>query len=138
MKPDCVYDQLEAISSRGDDFAYLSDQLAMQWEADPEKDAFVEPILKFMETHPNLDYGVPGRLVHLLETLTRHEELVVESVQRTPMYYTVWMINRLINGKSKRSKAELIGVLEEISRNETIDRDIRELALEYADFQNEK
>ena len=138
MKPEQIYEQLDAISEREDDFAYLSDQLALLWERDPERETFVEPVLRFMENHTTLDFGLPGRLVAFLEAQASLEDLVVASVQRKPMHYTVWMINRLINGRAKRSKSELMAVLEGVSQNKTVEPHLREQALDFISFQDSK
>lgn len=55
-------------------------------------------VFRFFERHPLEDFGVPGDLVFFVE---RHEDylpLLLESVHRRPMHYTVWMLNRAING----------------------------------------
>ena len=46
----------------------------------------LEPILHFMGEHPKIDFGVPGPLVHFVETFYRigYEEKLIESVQRKP------------------------------------------------------
>ena len=59
----------------------------------------VEAILRFMENHPDVDFGTPGPLVHFVEAFHArgYEQRLVESLQRTPTPHTLWLLNRLIN-----------------------------------------
>ena len=60
----------------------------------------MSPILRFMEQHPDVDYGSPGPLTHFVERVRGpdYSQRLVESVARTPMMITLWMLHRLING----------------------------------------
>jgi hypothetical protein len=55
-----------------------------------------------METHPHLEFGSPGPLVHHLEkfSLEFYVPLLLESLARTPTDHAVWMLNRIINSES--------------------------------------
>ena len=91
--------ELEAIKSSAD-FGAASSSLVDRWSAAGVGLEAVVPILQFMESHPGIEYGKPGRLVHFVERFYGHgyEDLLVESVARHPTWITVWMLNRLING----------------------------------------
>ncbi len=61
----------------------------------------VEPILRFMESHPLIDYGVPAALTHFIGKQfngEEYEQKLVDSINRQPTPQTVWMPNRRING----------------------------------------
>lgn len=60
----------------------------------------VEPILRFMEENPGLDFGSPGPLVHFVEKFygAGYEAELLASLKRHPTPHTVWMLNRIING----------------------------------------
>jgi hypothetical protein len=90
---------LEAIKS-DDDFAWQSQEVVDRWQAAAAGIAAVEPILRFMEANPDIEYGVPGPLVHFVERFYRqgYEQLLADSLARRPTSHTVWMLNRLING----------------------------------------
>ena len=68
MNADDVARQLEEIANAGDDFEYQSTQLTERWKNDVNGAEAVEPILRFMESHPDVDMGRPGRW----STLLRH------------------------------------------------------------------
>src|SRR4051794_39753514 len=99
MQSGDVRDQLSRIASSDD---MLSEQYGLtdEWNAAGVRVESVEPILRFMEDHPDLDYGMPGPLVHFAERFHRkgYESKLVESVERKPTSHTLWMLNRLTNG----------------------------------------
>ncbi len=89
-------------------FPFRSAKLVETWISDGVGIEAVEPILRFMEDHPSLDYGAPGALAHFMERFLGqgYEEKVLESVERTPTSITVWLVNRLLNvagGDEERS-----------------------------------
>jgi hypothetical protein len=96
-----ITEQLERIGSIDiENFELLSSELVDHWISDGVGFEAVEPILQFMENHPDVDLGTPGALVHFSEKFYHHgyEEKLLESISRTPVAHTIWMLNRLING----------------------------------------
>lgn len=91
--------RLDAIKS-DPNFRSASAAEAAEWTEAGAGAEYVEPILRFMEANPDLDYGMPGGLVHFLESLhgRGYEQLLLDSIQRQPTKMTTWMLNRLING----------------------------------------
>ena len=53
-----------------------------------------------MEAHPDIDYGMPGSLVHFAERFLHkgYESELVQSLARRSTPHTAWMMNRLLNG----------------------------------------
>jgi len=129
--------ELEEIASAGNDFEWQSGQLTARWKADPTGFEAVEPILRFMENHPDLDYGTPGPLVHFVETFPNYEEKLFESVERQPTPNTVGMLNRVINGKlnDPQQWRAAISVLERVLENHAADAMTRSRARDYLEFQ---
>ena len=99
--------QLEEIANAGDDFEYQSIQLTERWKGDENASEAVEPILRFMESHPDVDYGTPGALVHFVETFSSYEQKLVQSVEHRPTPQTVGMLNRESMGNAIRRKDKL-------------------------------
>jgi len=96
-----ITEQLERIGSVDiDNFSWHSSELVNRWISDGVGFEAVEPILQFMENHPEVDLGTPGALVHFSEKFSGHgyEEKLLESISRRPVSHTIWMLNRLING----------------------------------------
>jgi hypothetical protein len=99
MTPEDIAQDLSRLAS-ADDFSARSAELTDEWSAAGAGVQSVEPILRFMEDHPAIDFGTPGPLVHFVEVFFGHdyEQRLVESIQRTPTPHTLWMLNRVING----------------------------------------
>ena len=94
-----ITDQLQQIAS-SDDFSGRSAELTQAWSSAGVGLEAVEPIMRFMEEHPAIDFGMPGPLVHFVERRygKGYEEKLTASVERKPTSHTVWMLNRVING----------------------------------------
>jgi hypothetical protein len=123
MNANDVSRQLAAITSQ-EMMAERAEELTSQWTASGLAVDSVEPILRFMESHPQWNFGMPGPLVHFVERFYRrgYEQKLVESVATKPTYHTVWMMNRLINGEKEQAKRqEYIDVLAGVSKNQDAD-----------------
>lgn len=111
-----MYDSINAITNAG----YKSEA--------------IPPLLQLLERHPIAYFGDPGAIVHFIEQFGgEYENPLAASVRRIPTVTTVWMLNRCINAGEHTE--EFIGILQEIAGRTDIDKDIRERAREYVDFQ---
>src|SRR5689334_9615314 len=94
-----ILDKLLSIPLEG---SYLEElyELAERLEKEDHEGEGVEPVLRFLEEHRDIDLGMPGPLVHYLERYFRrgYEEKLLISLERAPTPRTVWMLNRLLNG----------------------------------------
>jgi hypothetical protein len=116
------------------DFEYQQLILTDAWLSSGIGAESIEPILQFMETHPDLDFGIPGALVHFVERFCGkgYETKLVESVLRRPTGHTVWMVNRLINGtKAPEERSRYIDVLERVRSNSDAEQDVKQRANHY-------
>ena len=94
----------------------------------------VTPFLQIMERHPLDDFGMPGAMVHFIETFyPRYEPDLIESLKRRPALHTVWMLNRCINISPK--KDEYLSIMKEIADREDVEEEIRNSAQEFFDYQ---
>ena len=98
------------------------------------KSEAVEPLLQLFERHPIAYFGDPGAIVHFIEQFGgEYENSLAASVKRTPTISTVWMLNRCINAGEHTE--EFMDLLKEIANRTDVDKDIKERAQEYVDFQ---
>ena len=96
----------------------------------------VTPLLQIMERHPLADFGMPGAMVHFIETFyPSYEPYLIESLKRRPTLHTVWMLNRCINVSS--DKDEYLSLMRKIADSKDIEKEIRYSAQEFYDFQME-
>ena len=98
------------------------------------KSEAVEPLLQLFERHPIAYFGDPGAIVDFIEQFGgEYENLLAASVKRIPTISTVWMLNRCINAGEHTE--EFMDLLKEIANRTDVDKDIKERAQEYVDFQ---
>ena len=74
---------------------------------------YVDAILRFMESNSDLDYGMPGPVVHFVERffMKGYETLLLESIKRTPTVHTLWMMNRIINSPKLVDRSKYLDAL---------------------------
>ena len=95
-------DDLNSIANvDASDFNLAADSLVTRWGAagiSPE--VALDPVLRFFERYPNIDYGMPGTLAHFIEQVqgATYDQQIIASVGRSPTMMTVTLLNRLING----------------------------------------
>lgn len=68
----------------------------------------MDPLLRILEKNSDFDFGMPGQIVHTLEKYYKKglEEELFKSLNRKPTFYTLWMLNRIINGTSDAKEKE--------------------------------
>ena len=68
----------------------------------------MDPLLRILEKNSDFDFGMPGQIVHTLEKHYKKglEEELFKSLNRKPTFYTLWMLNRIINGTSDTKEKE--------------------------------
>jgi hypothetical protein len=114
MKQRNITTELERIPPS--DFERVSADRAEEWTTAAVGAEAVDSILKFMEAHPDLDYGSPGALVHFVERFYRkgYEEKLITSIKRRPTPHTVWMLRRLMHSAdSAQEKQNMRDLLEQ-------------------------
>ncbi|MBF1508859.1 hypothetical protein [Prevotella pallens] len=68
----------------------------------------MDPLFRILEENSDFDFGMPGQIVHALEKHYKKglEEELFKSLNRKPTFYTLWMLNRIINGTSDTKEKE--------------------------------
>lgn len=116
-------------SIHDEDFIYISEDVTEELEETQNPFDAVEPILRLMECNPDVDFGVPGALVHFVEKFYKngYEEKLLDSLKRNPTKHTIWMLNRIINGSDEESKDLYIKIMKEILDSNKTGKDIKSL-----------
>lgn len=78
MTPHEIDEGLERIAASSF-FVHDAYQLVDIWEDACVGSKAIEPILRFMERHPEVDFGTPGPLVHFMEKFHGYDDLVFAS-----------------------------------------------------------
>jgi hypothetical protein len=124
-------------TASNDPVTVLSDIIDALNPTDPTT---IPVLLRFMEEHPDLDFGAPGPLVHFLERFYRrgYEVELLASLARHPTSHTLWMLNRIINGTADPDqRAQLLDVLRSSAEHPSANKTVRETALGFLQHQNE-
>lgn len=127
--------QLELIAN-SDDFFTSSSDLVEAWISAGVGLETVEPILRFIEQHPDLDFGSPGPLVHFTERFYRngYEERLLQSIYRRPTALTAWMLNRLINGtEDPLQRQEFVAAMNEVVSHPLANDEVRQTAKHFVE-----
>ena len=68
----------------------------------------MDPLFRILEKNSDFDFGMPGQIVHTLEKHYKKglEEELFKSLNRKPTFYTLWMLNRILNGTSDPKEKE--------------------------------
>jgi len=130
MRTQAISNQLEQITNAVD-FSLESSALTERWRSTQAGIETVEPVLRYMEAHPEVDFGAPGPLVHFVEQFfgMGYEERLVESVKRNPTPHTVWMLNRVINGPNIADvKRTYIELMRQVAHNPSSGQESMQLA----------
>lgn len=97
---------------------------------------FTERLSRSTEIDPRFDLGTPGPIVHTLEKISDYEKYLVESLKRFPTPLTVWMINRILNVTTEKSKEEFwMKMLEDVASNDEVSEMTRKEAKGFLRFQ---
>lgn len=97
-----------------------------------------EQLLGIMERHPLDDFGMPGAMVHFIESFDpEYESILAESVKRRPALHTLWMLNRCINGNTDK-KDEYINLLIETANRTDVEKSIRNSAQDFVNYQKKQ
>lgn len=135
MNPNDLFQSLQAIATSSD-FVFQAYRLTEKWSAESDSYKAVEPILLFLEEHPDLDVGSPGPLVHFVEQFSgdKYEAKLLESLRRKPTAHTLWMLNRIINGvKNSDEKRPYVNAMSEAKDHPLANSIARQEASDFLD-----
>lgn len=96
-------------------------------DAYPQPFDLVAPILDFISKHPEVDFGSPGYLVHFVERFYHqgYEELLMESVQKSPTVHNIWMLHRCYNDNDLKLVRQIQALVGELKKDKTLDSQVR-------------
>lgn len=120
-----------------DDFIYYCEDIVDQLIEIDKTGETIPSILELMEKHTEVDFGLPGPLVHFVERFFKngYEEYLYESIKNVPTMHTLWMLNRVINGSKEEDKEKLVDLISNICKDEKISDVVRNYACELYEFQ---
>ena len=125
--------KLDAISPSPDGAHFLALEALVENAPAFPGHAEAEAAFAFFERHPGADLGAPGELVHYIErSFPSYVEALLLSLGRRPVTYTLWMTNRILNGKARDGvRAQLLQALQHAASHPQASDDERRQALEF-------
>ena len=105
----------------------LADEIMDVMELYDQPFDLVAPILEFISEHPEVDFGAPGELVHFVERFYHqgYEELLMESVLKSPTVHNIWMLHRCCNDNDPNLVPQIQALVGELKKDKTLDLQIR-------------
>ena len=107
----------------------LADEIVDAMEASPQPFDLVAPILELIANHPEVDFGSPGELVHFVEKFYHqgYEDLLLESVLKSPTVYNIWMLHRCYNDNDPNLVRQIQTLVGELKKDKTPDSQVRSM-----------
>ena len=98
---------------------------------------YVEYLINFMMENPDIDYGMPGPIVHFIEKypIDYYVGYLIEAIEKKPNDTLLWMLNRITNITVGSDRDRYIEILKHTSERNDIDDITREGALQFYRFQ---
>lgn len=119
---------------------YLTNEVIEKIKQESDAFEYLPFIFNIMETNPELDYGMPGPVVHFMESYYRkgYEEILLRSVQNTPTSHTIWMLNRVINDPKLSNREMYTEVLKSLLNRKDISQFVRKDIESFLKYQQHK
>ena len=114
-------------AAKEDEEHYMDDDLIDAINEYPEPFELVEPILEIIGTHPMVDFGMPGDLVHFVELFYKqgYEELLVSSVRKNPTAHNIWMVHRCFNDVNNPKREMFVELMKKLKDDSSVSMDIK-------------
>ena len=100
---------------------------------------YVEFLINFMSDNPDIDYGMPGPIVHFIEKypIEYYLGFLLKAIEKKPNDTLLWMLNRITNVADKINKEKYIDVFKKTTERKDIDAITKDTALQFYKFQKE-
>ena len=101
---------------------------------------YVEFLINFMSDNPNIDYGMPGPIVHFIEKypIEYYLGFLLKAIETKPNATLLWMLNRITNVADKINKEKYVDVFRKTTERKDIDAVTKDTALQFYKFQMEE
>ena len=132
--------ELNAFVATGDEYEDIEelDRLTDGLSKVPNAPAALPALFGVLERHPDFFLGAPGPVVHTIEAIGGHAQELGNSIERTPVDLTVWMVNRLLNSAlDVDARKSWIETLRAVADNPEVAEPVRNSAKQFLRFQGE-
>ena len=98
---------------------------------------YVESLINFIMSHPDIDYGMPGPVVHYIEKYPTDYYVVklLKAIEQKPNDTLLWMLNRIVNDTYDENKEKYISIFKNTIERKDIDDITKEVAERFYNYQ---
>lgn len=98
---------------------------------------YVEFLITFIMENPDIDYGMPGPIVHFIEKhpIDFYIGFLLKAIEQKPNDTLLWMLNRIINISVGSEKEQYIELLKITMEREDVDEIIKDVAKRFYAYQ---
>jgi len=98
---------------------------------------YIEYLLSIMRKNPDIDYGMPGPIVHFMETFYKkgYEKLLITSIIEFPTSQTIWMLNRIINSSNIEDKKMYLSVMQNMITRTDLSEELKNEIRQFTEYQ---
>lgn len=122
-----------------DEDFYLTNDILERIKAEENGESYIHDLMEFMSENPALDYGMPGPIIHFIESygIDKYIDTLLELENSKPNVYFNWMLNRIINVTEGELKEKYIKILQNVANRTDIEQYICDVAKEFVEYQLE-
>jgi len=126
--------QLSALKLESQDDLRTVNHILETVKAATSPKEFLVPLLRLLENNPTFNFGMPGEVVRTIEQHYQDSDyldLIIQSVERIPTEYNLWLLNRLMNTFDDEDKIKKgLSVFHKVKQGTDSDA-IREIVQEF-------
>lgn len=117
---------------------YMTNELLERIKAEGDAKSCISELLEFMGDNPALDYGMPGPIIHFIESfgIDKYIDQLLRLENEKPNVYFSWMLNRIINVTEGDLKAQYIALLQDVASRTDVEQYIRDVAQDFVEYQS--
>jgi len=127
-------EKLENLVLKSNEDTIVLDNLLNEINDTDYNNKLIITLLGVLERNPSFHFGMPGNIVRAIEKYYQqpsYEELIMQSIERVPTEYNLWLLNRLLNSyKADKDKERGVSLLRKIDA-ETTDENIKEIVQDF-------
>jgi hypothetical protein len=109
------------------------DSLLEEVKASDYPKELLETLLNVLENNPHFNFGMPGNIVRAIEKYYKeayYQDFIIQSIERTPTEYNLWLLNRLLNSFEDEAKERGLTLFRKIEK-ETEDEEIKSIVQDF-------
>lgn len=128
---------LEAIIN--EDFYSTNDLLVELLENGKSKE-YIELLINFIRDNPNIDYGMPGPVIHFIEKHSTEEylEYLLNAINDKPNETLLWMLNRIVNDPNEPKKEIFVDIFNKTANRNDVSDSVKAMAKDFYNYQTGK